>query len=96
MAIVEVTTFRVAEGRESAFQQAMDDALPILARQPGYLGHEFGPSVEESRLSCLIVRWTRLEDHVDVFRGSPAFEEFVGSFRRLLSEPASISHFRLT
>lgn len=51
MAVVEVTSFEVREGSESAFQHGLTKALPILMRQSGYVGHEFGAPVERAVLA---------------------------------------------
>lgn len=94
MAVVEVTSFEVREGSESAFQHGLTKALPILMRQSGYIGHEFGASIERPGLFWLIVHWETLEDHTEAFRKSAAFEIFVGAFRPYLAKPAAVSHFR--
>lgn|GEM_PF-332181 len=94
VAVIEVTSFEVCEGSESAFQHALTNALPILMRQSGYIGHEFGASVERPGLFWLIVHWERLEDHTEGFRKSAAFEIFVGAFRPFLAKPTAVSHFR--
>jgi len=94
MAAIEVTSFEVREGSESAFQHGLTNALPILMRQSGYVGHQFGASVERPQQFWLIVHWERLEDHTEGFRKSAAFETFVGAFRPFLAKPAEVSHFR--
>ncbi len=94
MTAIEVTSFEVCVGSESAFQQALTNALPILVRQSGYVSHEFGAAVEQPGLFWLIVYWERLEDHTETFRKSAAFGIFVGAFRPFLARPAAVSHFR--
>ncbi len=94
MAAIEVTSFEVREESEGAFHHALTTALPILMRQSGYLGHQFGASVERPQQFWLIVHWERLEDHTEGFRKSEAFETFVDAFRPFLARPAAVSHFR--
>ncbi len=94
MAAIEVTSFEVCAGSESAFQHALAKALPILMRQSGYVSHEFGAAIERPGQFWLIVHWERLEDHTEGFRKSAAFEIFVGAFRPFLAKPAEVSHFR--
>jgi heme-degrading monooxygenase HmoA len=93
MAIIEVTSFEVREGNESDFRHGLIGVLPILIRRSGYIGHEFGFSVERPQLFWLIVHWEKLEDHTEGFRKSAEFETFVGAFRPFLSKPAIVSHF---
>ena len=94
MATIEVTSFEISEGNESDFQHGLTNALPILMRQRGYIGHEFSVSVERPQQFWLIVHWEKLEDHTEGFRKSAAFETFVGAFRPLLAKPAAVSHFK--
>ncbi|MBA3831138.1 MAG: antibiotic biosynthesis monooxygenase [Chthoniobacterales bacterium] len=93
MAAIEVTTFQVREGSESAFHRGLTNALPILMRQQGYLGHKFGASIEQPGEFWLIVNWQRLEDHTEGFRESAEFQDFVGAFSPFLAKPAAVSHF---
>ena len=93
MAVVEVTSFEVREGSENAFQAALAGASPILSRQSGFIGHDFGASIERPSLFWLIVRWETLADHIDGFQKSADFQSFVGVFRQFLEKPAVLSHF---
>lgn len=94
MAVVEITSFDICEGSESAFQAALVGVLPILTRRHGYINHAFGASVERPSVFWLIVDWETLDDHIVGFRKSADFQIFVGAFRPLLATPAVVSHFR--
>lgn len=93
MVAVEVTRFEVRAGGDRAFRDGLVGALPTLARQRGYIEHEFGVSVEQPSQFWLIVRWETLEDHTEGFRSLADFKEFVGAFREFLNKPAEVSHF---
>lgn len=77
--ILEVAILQVrpeAEGFEEAFRTASE----IIARMPGYRGHELQRCLESPHQYLLLVYWDRLEDHTIGFRGSPDYQEW----RRLL------------
>ncbi len=91
--VIEITSFEVREGSARAFELGLTNALPIVARQRGYIEHEHGASIEKPEQFWLIVRWERLEDHTEGFRGSADFETFVGALRQFLAKPATVAHF---
>ena len=93
MAVVEITSFLVREGSENDFAQALASAAPILKRQPGCVGHDYGASIERPDRFWLMAHWKTLEDHTQCFRESADFETFVSAFRPFLAEPATVSHF---
>ena len=74
--ILEVATLDVRPGQESRFETAFDEARRIIATIPGYLGHELQRCIEKPNRYLLLVRWQRLEDHTEGFRGSAAYQEW--------------------
>lgn len=96
MAVVEIASFEARAGSESDFEREFTNALPILIRQLGYVGHEFGASIEQPEIFWLVVHWKKLEDHTESFRKSADFALFVGAFRQFLATPATVAHFRIT
>jgi heme-degrading monooxygenase HmoA len=74
--ILEVATLDVRPGQESRFEAAFAEAQLIIAAMPGYLGHELQRCIEKPNRYLLLVRWRRLEDHTEGFRGSAAYQEW--------------------
>jgi heme-degrading monooxygenase HmoA len=74
--ILEVATLDVRPGQKSRFETAFDEAQRIIATMPGYLGHDLRRCIEKPNRYLLLVRWERLEDHTEGFRGSAAYQEW--------------------
>ena len=78
--ILEVAVLNVKPELEPGFEAAFREASEIIARMPGYRGHELQRCLEIPHQYLLLVRWERLEDHIVGFRTSPDYQEW----RRLL------------
>ncbi len=89
-----ITQFRVKPGEQANFKAAMDQALSVLARQPGHLSHAFGPAVDDPASWWLDVRWASLADDTDHFQKSSEFTAFaaLGAF---LAQPPMTVHVML-
>ena len=74
--ILEVATLQIKPGQTAAFEAAFAQAQAIIARMPGYLGHELQRCVEDEQRYILLVRWATLQDHTEGFRGSPQYQEW--------------------
>jgi heme-degrading monooxygenase HmoA len=83
----------VKPGEEEAFEAAFAVARKLILASPGCAHLSLSRCVERSHAYLLLVEWERIEDHLEGFRGSPAFLEW----RRLLHhfyDPAPvIEHF---
>src|ERR1700735_2443557 len=74
--VLEVAMIQIRVGGESAFEGAMVEAAPLIARSPGYLGHEVQRCIETPGRYLLLVQWETLEAHTVGFRQSAAFGEW--------------------
>ena len=74
--ILEVAELQVKPGSEDAFTAAFDQAQHIISAMPGYQGHELRRCIERPGQFLLLVRWQRLEDHTEGFRGSAAYQRW--------------------
>ena len=91
--ITEQAVLDVRAGQESDFELAFAEAKTIISSMPGFRSLELQRSIETPSRYLLLVRWERLEDHTEGFRGSASYEEW----RRLLHhfyEPfPTVEHF---
>ena len=71
--ILEHAILDVAPERREAYEAALAEALPLIAATPGFLGLEVLPCLERPGRYLLLVRWRRLEDHTEGFRGSERY-----------------------
>lgn len=74
--MLEMAVLEVRPGREAEFEAAFREAQAIIAGMPGYISHELGHCLEQPSRYLLLVRWRRLEDHTEGFRGSPEYERW--------------------
>ena len=74
--IPEVAILEVIPGQEDAFQTSFEEAQRLIASMKGYQGHELRRSIEKPSRYLLLVRWEKLSDHTEGFRGSPEYQEW--------------------
>ena len=54
----------------------MREALPLISATPGFGGLEVRPCLETPGRYLLLVRWEKLEDHTQGFRGSERYQKW--------------------
>jgi heme-degrading monooxygenase HmoA len=74
--ILEHALLQVKPGLETAFEQAMRDALPFISATPGFVKLEVRPCLEAKGKFLLLVAWETLEAHTQAFRGSERYAEW--------------------
>lgn len=72
--ILEHAVLEVVSGQEDQFEHAFDEAKEIISSMPGFLSVSLSRCVERPVAYLLLVEWTRLEDHVEGFRGSLQYQ----------------------
>jgi heme-degrading monooxygenase HmoA len=92
--ILEVAVLDVRPGAEAAFEAAFDEARPLIAATPGYLGLELRRCVETPSRYVLLVRWRRLEDHTEGFRGSPQYQHWKRLLHHFYDPFPTVEHYR--
>jgi heme-degrading monooxygenase HmoA len=91
--ILEVAMLKVHAGQKPAFEAAMAQAAPVIARTPGYRGHELRRCMETQGRYLLLVQWETLEAHTAGFRQSPAFAEWRQIIGPYFAEPPVVEHY---
>lgn len=91
--ILEAAVLQVRAGEESAFEEAMRRAAPVIAGSPGYLRHELRRCLETKGRYLLLVRWETLEAHTVGFRESPRFSEWRAIIGPFFAAPPSVEHY---
>ena len=74
--MLEVAILNVRPGTTADFEVAFRRAEPLIARMPGYGGHELRRCMEAKDRYLLLVHWDSLESHTLGFRGSPEYREW--------------------
>jgi heme-degrading monooxygenase HmoA len=92
--ILELALLDVIAGREAEFEAAFAEAQTIIASMPGYLGHELQRCVERPSRYVLLVRWQRLEDHTNGFRGSAEYQRWKALLHHFYDPFPDVEHYR--
>ena len=74
--ILEHAVLQVIPGQEADFEAAFATAKDIIASAGGFRSLRLLRCVEDASRYLLLVEWDTLDDHVDGFRGSAAYEEW--------------------
>lgn len=76
MPVVEHALLPVRAGSEAAFVAALEQARPLVAASPGFLGMQVRPPADQGRDWLLLIHWRAIEDHRDGFRRSERYERW--------------------
>lgn len=93
--ILEHALLPVKPGEEMAFEAAMNEAKAIIATMPGFAGLEVSRCIERPSTYVLLVRWDRLEDHTEGFRGSAEYQEWKSLLHHFYDPVPVVEHFEL-
>ena len=91
--ILEVAILNVKPGRGAAFEVAMATARPLIAATKGFEGLELRPCIEDSNRYLLLVRWARIEDHTEGFRGSDRYLDWKAALHDFYESFPTVEHY---
>lgn len=92
--ILEQAVLNVKPGQEQEFEAAFALAESILADSPGHLSHELHRCLEHESRYLLLVRWERMEDHLQGFRESPQYQEWKALLHHFYEPFPDVEHYR--
>ncbi|SDC99655.1 cupin domain-containing protein [Microbacterium enclense] len=92
--VTEMATITVLPGHEKEFEHAVATAAPLFQQAPGARTFRLESSEEEPTMYRLFVGWESVEDHVDLFRNSPAFATWRALIGPHLDGPPHVEHLR--
>ncbi len=93
--ITEHGILQVTLGREDEFLAAMAEAKAMIAASPGFVSLRLERCIERPNAFLFLVEWERLEDHLEGFRGSAAFEQWRAALHHFYEPAPVIEHFEL-
>lgn len=91
--ILEHALLQVRLGEESAFEKAMEQARPLIAASPGFLGIEVRPAAETPGLYLLLVRWDSVDDHREGFRQSARYQQWRDLLHKFYDPMPNVDYF---
>lgn len=92
---METAQLRIADGREEAFERALETAKAVLAQAPGFQAIHVHRGIERPDTFLLAIGWDTLEDHTVGFRESPLFAQWRGIISEFFAEPPQVEHWQL-
>ncbi len=91
--ILEAAILNVKSGQGAAFEAAMAAARPLIAASEGFEGLELRPCLEDPNRYLLLVRWARLEDHTEGFRGSERYQDWKAALHHFYEPFPTVEHY---
>lgn len=91
--ILELVILDVRAGESTAFEAAFAEAKSIITGMPGFDGLELRRCLETDDRYVLLVRWDRLEDHMEGFRGSPEFQRWRELLHHFYDPAPTVEHY---
>jgi heme-degrading monooxygenase HmoA len=91
--IFEVGILNVRPGQESAFEETLRRARPLIAATPGFQSLQVHRGIETPNRYLLLVSWRSVEDHTVGFRKSERFPEWRRLLHHFYDPPPVIEHY---
>ncbi|WP_130734057.1 antibiotic biosynthesis monooxygenase [Flavobacterium sp. J27] len=93
--IVELTTIRIKENHNVAFEAAFEKIEEVLAKAEGYLSHELQKNIEKSNQYVAVIHWEKLEDHTVTFVQSSLFQELGTLIGPYFENAPDVQHYEI-
>ena len=93
--ILEVAEYTAAPGQADAFAVGIAKGLEIIRQAEGCLGAQVAAAVENPHEFVLLIRWRRIEDHMETFRKGPLFSVYRQHINGLFVDQPRVRHFPL-
>ncbi|MFD8570765.1 antibiotic biosynthesis monooxygenase [Streptomyces sp. NPDC059639] len=93
---VEYIRYRIAEARSAEFLAAYTRASRLLAASPHCVAYELDRCEEDFEHFILRIVWTSTEDHVEGFRESELFPDFLAEIRPYVGDIDEMRHYKPT
>ncbi|WP_426210528.1 antibiotic biosynthesis monooxygenase family protein [Massilia sp. TWP1-3-3] len=89
---MEVAEIQVKPGTETAFEAAVQAAVPLFQRAKGCSAMRLERSVEQPSHYSLLVQWATVENHMVDFRESADFDEWRKLVGEFFAAPPQVGH----
>jgi len=91
--ILEMAVLNVKPGKANEFEAAFAKAQSIISSAAGYVSHQLQRCVETPNRYLLLVQWQSLEDHMERFRQSAAFQEWRQLLHHFYDPFPTVEHY---
>ena len=93
--ILEVAILNVVKGKEKEFEANFSQAKKIITSMNGHVSHELQKCIETPNRYVLLVKWNRIEDHIDGFRKSPEYQKWKALLHHFYDPFPIVEHYDL-
>ncbi len=93
--ILEHAVLDVRPGEEDDFEAAFAEAKALIAASAGFRSLKLLKCHEQQGRYLLLVEWDSLADHMEGFRGSPAFEKWRAALHHFYEPFPLVEHFEV-
>lgn len=93
---VEYIRYLIPEEQSAEFLSAYTRAAALLAAAPQCVGYELARCEEDFEHFVLRITWTSTEDHVEGFRKSELFPDFLAEIRPYIPSIQEMRHYKPT
>ena len=91
--ILEVAMLNVRKGQAAEFEKTFTLAKNIISTMPGFISYELHRCIEVENQYLLLVRWRRLEDHMEGFRKSAEYQDWKRLLHHFYDPFPTVEHF---
>jgi heme-degrading monooxygenase HmoA len=88
-----MAVLNVVPGEESAFEETLKIAEPLIAATPGFLSIKVHRCIETPNRYLLLVTWRTIEDHTIGFRQSDRFPEWRKLLHKFYDPHPVVEHY---
>ncbi|HZD99205.1 MAG TPA: antibiotic biosynthesis monooxygenase [Micromonosporaceae bacterium] len=94
--IVEYIRYQIPADRSDEFEAAYAQAAGVLREAPECVDYELTQCVDETQSYILRIVWTSETDHLERFRRSDRFGDFLAAVKAYVPEIQEMRHYRRT
>ncbi|QUH01747.1 antibiotic biosynthesis monooxygenase [Saccharopolyspora erythraea] len=93
--VLETAVLDVVAGRAVEFEAAFEEARPLVAATPGFLGLELRRCLERPGRYRLLIRWRSVRDHEVGFRQGPNYPRWKQLLHHFYDPFPVVEHYEL-
>jgi len=94
--ITEIAILNIRNEERDAFEKSFSVAKNIIASMKGYIEHELLKCIEEENKYLLIVRWKKIEDHIEGFRKNEEYNKWKKLLHHYYNPFPLVEHYEQT
>jgi heme-degrading monooxygenase HmoA len=91
--ILEHAVLQVRAGQERFFEDALREAVPLIAASDGFRGIEVLPCIEQPGQYLLLVKWDSVAAHEQGFRGSKRYQKWKALLHHFYDPFPVVQHY---